>query len=206
MLLKYNFQLFFSKFITGEKSMEPHSQGWNATFEKYFKSLKFPFILSVLKKCKYGCFLKYLTYGETVIFLGSSGVGKSTITNFLVGDEKQKIQLISKSTGKGRHTTSNSELIFLQAGGIIVDTPGVRELQLWGDEEILDQSFEEIKQLSYDCKFKNCQHRGEPGCAIQKVNDKNLSQSRVDSYKKQLAELQRLNKKRRDFEKKLNKK
>lgn len=163
--------------------------------------------VSAEKNVNMDVFFKYLTYGETVIFLGSSGVGKSTITNFLIGDEKQKIQSVSKSTGKGRHTTTNSELIFLQTGGIIVDTPGVRELQLWGDEEILDQSFEEIKQLSYDCKFKNCQHRKEPGCAIQKaINDKSLSQSRVDSYKKQLAELQRLNTKRRDFEKKLNKK
>lgn len=163
--------------------------------------------VSAEKNVNMDVFFKYLTCGETVIFLGSSGVGKSTITNFLVGDEKQKIQSISKSTGKGRHTTTNSELIFLQTGGIIVDTPGVRELQLWGDEEILNQSFEEIKQMSYDCKFKNCQHREEPGCAIQKaINDKSLSQSRVDSYKKQLAELQRLNTKRRDSEKKLNKK
>ncbi|PEB54436.1 ribosome small subunit-dependent GTPase A [Bacillus pseudomycoides] len=165
------------------------------------------FSVSAEKNVNMDVFLKYLRCGETVIFLGSSGVGKSTITNYLVGDEKQKIQAISKSTGKGRHTTTNSELIFLQTGGIIVDTPGVKELQLWGDEEILDQSFEEIKQLSYDCEFKNCQHREEPGCAIQKaINDKRLSQSRVNSYQKQLAELQRLNTRRRDFEKKLNKK
>ncbi|WP_078380743.1 ribosome small subunit-dependent GTPase A [Sutcliffiella halmapala] len=163
--------------------------------------------VSAEKNINMDVFLKYLLCGETVIVLGSSGVGKSTITNFLVGDEKQKIQSISQSTGKGKHTTTNSELIFLKTGGIIVDTPGVRELQLWGEEEILDQSFEEIKLLSYECKFRNCQHREEPGCAIQKaINDKSLSQSRVSSYKKQLAELQSLNTKRRDFEKKLNKK
>ena len=165
------------------------------------------FSVSAEKNVNMDIFLQYLRYGETVIFLGSSGVGKSTITNYLVGDERQKIQAISKSTGKGRHTTTNSELIFLQTGGIIVDTPGVKELQLWGDEEVLDQSFEEIKQLSYDCKFRNCQHREEPGCAIQKaVNDQWLSQSRVNSYQKQLTELQRLNTRRRDFEKKSNKK
>lgn len=163
--------------------------------------------VSAKKNVNMDVFFKYLMYGETVIFLGSSGVGKSTITNFLVGEEKQKIQSISKSTGKGRHTTTTSELIFLQTGGIIVDTPGVRELQLWGDEEILVQSFEEIKQLSYDCKFKNCQHHKEPGCAIQKaINENRLSQNRVDSYQKQLAELRRLNIKRRDFEKNQTKK
>lgn len=163
--------------------------------------------ISAEKNINMDVFYKYLTCGETVIFLGSSGVGKSTITNFLVGDEKQMIQSISKSTGKGRHTTTNVELISLHTGGMIVDTPGVRELQLWGDEEILNQSFEEIKKLSYHCKFKNCQHRKEPGCAIQKaVVDRRLSQSRVDSYQKQLSELQKLITKRRDFEKKLNKK
>lgn len=163
--------------------------------------------VSAEKNVNMDIFFKYLMCGETVIFLGSSGVGKSTITNFLVGDEIQKIQSISKLTGKGKHTTTNCELIFLQTGGIIIDTPGIRELQLWGDVEILDQSFEEIKQLSYYCKFKNCQHRKERGCAIQKaINDKRLSQSRVNSYKKQLAEIQRLDTRRRDFKKKLNKK
>ncbi|MDH5159524.1 ribosome small subunit-dependent GTPase A [Heyndrickxia oleronia] len=163
--------------------------------------------VSAEKNVNMDVFFKYLTCGKTVIFLGSSGVGKSTITNFLVGDGIRKIQSISKSTGKGKHTTTNSELIFLQTGGIIIDTPGVRELQLWGDEEVLDQSFEEIKQLSYECKFNNCQHREEPGCAIQKaIKDKRLSQDRVNSFKKQLAELQRLNTRRRDFKKKSNKK
>lgn len=165
------------------------------------------YAVSAEKNVNMDVFFNYLSCGETVIFLGSSAVGKSTITNFLVGDEMQKIQSVSKSTGKGRHTTTASELIFLKTGGMIVDTPGVKELQLWGEEEILDQSFEEIKQLSYECKFRDCQHLNEPGCAIQKaINNNRLSPSRVNSYKKQLTELQRLNTKRRDFEKKLNKK
>lgn len=163
--------------------------------------------ISAEKGMNMDVFSNYLLPGKTVVFLGSSGVGKSTITNYLLGDEKQKKQSISKSTGKGRHTTTSVELILHHSNGMIIDTPGVRELQLWGDEEILDQSFEDIKQLIYHCKFNNCHHQKEPGCAIQKaIEDNLLSRRRFESYQKQLYELKRLRTKRRDFEKKLNKK
>ena len=163
--------------------------------------------ISAEKGINMDVFSNYLFPGKTVVFLGSSGVGKSTITNYLLGHEKQKKQSISTSTGKGRHTTTSVELILHHSNGMIIDTPGVRELQLWGDEEILDQSFEDIKQLIFHCKFNNCHHQKEPGCAIQKaIEDNQLSKSRFESYQKQLFELQRLSTKRRDIEKKLNKK
>lgn len=150
---------------------------------------------------------KYLSFGKTVIFLGSSGVGKSTITNYLLGDDRQKMQSISDSTGKGRHTTTSVELVFHKSGGMIIDTPGVRELQLWGDEDSLDQNFEDIKNLALQCHFNNCQHNKEPGCEIKKTIEQGLlSKDRWQSYLKQRNELQRLNKKRKRFEKDSTKK
>ncbi|WP_214482160.1 ribosome small subunit-dependent GTPase A [Bacillus sp. SM2101] len=163
--------------------------------------------VSAEKDINMDVFFEYVKFGKTVILLGSSGVGKSTITNFLVGEEKQQKQAISSTSGKGKHTTTSVELIPLPACGMIVDTPGVREVQLWGDEDILEQSFKDVRELSTYCKYRNCQHRKEPGCAILTAIEKgSLSRKRVDSYEKQLLELQRLAIKRRNFEKKINNK
>lgn len=98
-------------------------------------------------------------------------------------------------------------MIFHNSGGMIIDTPGGKELQLWGEEEILDQSFEDIKCFSSQCKYNDCNHEKEPGCAVQKAIEENLlKKERVDSYKKQLIELQRLQVKKREFHKKSNRK
>lgn len=163
--------------------------------------------ISAEKNINMNVFNNYCKPGKTVIFLGSSGVGKSTITNYLLGYDKQLKQPTSKASGKGKHTTTSVELIFHDSGGMIIDTPGVKELQLWGEEEILDQSFEDIKSFSAQCKFNDCNHENEPGCAVQKaIEDNLLRQERVYSYKKQLVELQRLQVKKKEFNKKRNKK
>ncbi len=109
----------------------------------------------------------YIKNGETVALLGSSGVGKSTITNHFIGGERQKVQEVRKGDDRGRHTTTKRELIVLPDGGLIIDTPGMRELQLWVSEEGLENSFEDIEALTAQCFYSNCEHNGTRGCAIE---------------------------------------
>ncbi|WP_051575355.1 ribosome small subunit-dependent GTPase A [Sporolactobacillus terrae] len=133
----------------------------------------------------------YLGEGKTVVFLGSSGVGKSTMTNWLCGEIIQKVNAARADDDRGRHTTTSRELIVLPNGGVIIDTPGMRELQLWtASEDSLDHSFTDIETLAARCRFRDCSHQNEPGCAVQEaLNTGALSQSRYDSYLKLQREL-----------------
>ncbi|MFZ5351146.1 MAG: ribosome small subunit-dependent GTPase A [Bacillota bacterium] len=152
-------------------------------------------------------FDNYLNSGQTAVFIGSSGVGKSTITNYLLNSEMQKTKTTSSYSGKGRHTTTCRELFFYNNGGMIIDTPGLRELQLWGEEDALADSFEDITELAEKCKYKDCTHAVEPCCAVRNaVEEGKISRERLDSYKKQLEELSRLSKKHRQFEINMNRK
>ena len=130
--------------------------------------------------------------GKTAVFLGSSGVGKSTLTNKLLGFERQKTAAVRVSDSKGMHTTSHRALFTLPNGGMIIDTPGIRELQLWGDETYLADTFPEIEALAADCKFRTtCSHTHEEGCkVIEAINNGELSASRLVSYQKFRIELQ----------------
>lgn len=149
--------------------------------------------VSVTQNMNMDIFYKYLSPGKTVVFLGSSGVGKSTITNYLIGEEKQKTNTVSSNNNKGRHTTTSSQLIFHDNGAMIIDTPGLRELQLWGDEDALNQNFDDIVNIISKCKYRDCQHHKEPGCAIKEALENGiLSHDRFESYVKQAEELQRL--------------
>ncbi len=126
--------------------------------------------------------------GETVAFIGSSGVGKSTLINRLAGQEILATKEIRTGDDKGRHATSRRELIVLPNGGIVIDTPGMRELQLSGGN--LSIAFEDIEELAALCRFNNCSHQTEPGCAVQKaIEAGTLEQSRLDSYFKLQQEL-----------------
>ncbi|MDX2494876.1 MAG: ribosome small subunit-dependent GTPase A [Desulfuromusa sp.] len=139
----------------------------------------------------------YMQPGKTIALLGSSGVGKSTILNGMLGEERQKIGAVSLSDGKGRHTTTHRELILFPNGGILMDNPGMRELHLWGEAEDLAESFSDIENLAVNCKFRNCQHKTEPGCAVAKaIEAGDLSPERLVSYHKLKNELSTLRQRR----------
>lgn len=128
---------------------------------------------------------KYFIEGKTIVFLGSSGVGKSTLVNCLLGEEKMKVNTIRKDDSKGRHTTTHRQLISLPTGAMIIDTPGMRELALWDSEEGISNSFSDIKKLATMCKFSDCTHSREPQCAVKKaIEDGTLDIGRYESYVK----------------------
>jgi ribosome biogenesis GTPase len=121
--------------------------------------------------------------GQTAVFLGSSGVGKSTITNVLLGEQRQATRDIRDADSKGRHTTSHRELFRLPNGGLVIDTPGLRELQLWGNEGDLEGVFPDVEELAAQCKFANCTHSEEPDCAVlQAVETGALGEGRLAEY------------------------
>ncbi|MBU9714357.1 ribosome small subunit-dependent GTPase A [Bacillus tamaricis] len=132
----------------------------------------------------------YVMRGKTVALLGSSGVGKSTLINVFMGEEVQVVQDIREDDSKGRHTTTHRELFLMPEGGVLIDTPGMRELQLWESEVGFKNSFEDIENLSLLCRFRDCKHSSEPGCAVeQAIEDGELERSRFNSYIKLLKEL-----------------
>jgi ribosome biogenesis GTPase len=135
----------------------------------------------------------WLAPGRTVVLLGSSGVGKSTLVNRLLGREKQATRAVRASDQRGRHATSHRELIPLPGGALLVDTPGLRELQLWSDGGGLEAAFDDVGELSASCRFTDCGHGREPGCAVRAaVEEGRLDAARLASYQKLQAELRAL--------------
>ena len=134
----------------------------------------------------------FIKPGHTAILLGSSGVGKSTLTNKLLGREAQQTNKVS-SDSTGKHTTVHRELFILPNGGILIDTPGIRELQLWGTEEEIDANFDDIIQLANKCKYGNCTHADEKGCAVHKaLANGMLEKSHYANYLKMKSEVSSL--------------
>lgn len=141
----------------------------------------------------------YLKEGQTIALLGSSGVGKSTITNQLMGQETQAVRSVRQADSKGRHTTTHRELLQLPQGGLIIDTPGMREIQVWAEEDSLQETFADVEALAQQCRFRDCQHQQEPGCAVQEaIVQGNLDASRLFSYQKLNRELDYLSRKQDD--------
>lgn len=123
--------------------------------------------------------------GRTAAFLGSSGVGKSTLINRLVGRDIQRTGEVREHDSKGRHTTTHRELVVLPDGGLLIDTPGMRELQLWDVSSGLDDAFDDILTLAADCRFRDCTHDREPGCAVKAAaEDGRLDPARLANYQR----------------------
>jgi ribosome biogenesis GTPase len=132
----------------------------------------------------------YLEQGRTVVFVGSSGVGKSTLANALIGDSVQDTGGIREDDGKGRHTTTARHLLSLPGGSSLIDTPGLREIRVWTAEESIAETFHDIREHASRCRFSDCSHTGEPGCAVrQAVEDGVLAPDRILRYKKILKEV-----------------
>ncbi len=131
--------------------------------------------------------LKRISYGKTIAFIGSSGVGKSTLINRLMGRDLLATKEI-RDDDRGRHTTTHRQLILLPNGGIVIDTPGMRELQL--DSGNLPKAFEDIEELALLCRYRDCSHHSEPGCAVKKaIEAGELSEARLESYNKLRKEI-----------------
>jgi ribosome biogenesis GTPase len=135
----------------------------------------------------------YLRPGATIALLGSSGVGKSTLINRLLGEERQSTRDVRAKDSRGRHTTTYRELVPLRGGALLIDTPGMRELQLWSADEGVQETFDDIATLSAGCHFRDCRHEAEPRCAVKDAVDaKRLAPERLDNYRKIQRELQHL--------------
>ena len=131
--------------------------------------------------------------GETSVLVGSSGVGKSTIINRLLGKDAQKTREVRVGDSRGRHTTSHRELFVLPGGSLLIDNPGVREIQLFGSEESLERAFEDVAAHAAECRFSDCTHRSEPGCAVlAAVAGGALSEERLESFRALQKELRYL--------------
>ena len=133
---------------------------------------------------------RYTQPGVTIGFVGSSGVGKSTLLNRLLGRDVQTTAGVREHDSRGRHTTTHRELFVLPQGGLVIDTPGMREFQLWNADEGVDAVFADIEALAADCRFGDCAHKREPGCAVRAaIEHDELDAGRLDAYEKLLKEL-----------------
>src|SRR5690606_27215282 len=127
----------------------------------------------------------YLAGGKTAVFLGASGVGKSTLTNALVGHEVLETGEVREADGRGRHTTTARHLVPLPGGGALIDTPGIRAIATWGAGEGIERVFAEIEAAAAECRFRDCSHRTEPGCAVQAgIEAGDIDAKRLERYRR----------------------
>ncbi|MEF3694476.1 MAG: ribosome small subunit-dependent GTPase A [Candidatus Cloacimonadota bacterium] len=138
--------------------------------------------------------LSYLAPGVTISFIGSSGVGKSTLINALAGEDLLGVGEIRQADGRGRHTTARREMLILPKGGVLIDNPGLRDIKIIGSEDSLEAVFQDITELEKHCRFSDCQHDTEPGCAVKAAIQRgDLDEERLDSFRKLRSELVNVN-------------
>lgn len=155
-------------------------------------------ITCATKKRSLSVLRQYLKKGQTVTLIGSSGVGKSSVLNQLLGDEYQWTDDVNELTGKGRHTTTARELIILPKGGILIDNPGIKEIQMWTNEITLREGFADIEQLALQCKFGDCKHSKDAGCAIRAALEAGkLDPGRYEGFLKLDEEIEKLRRSRK---------
>jgi len=146
---------------------------------------------SAIQKTGLECIEVFISKGKTAAFVGSSGVGKSSLVNCLLEEERQKTLEIREEDGKGRHTTTSRELFFLKNGGMVIDTAGLREVQIFSEESSLSDTFQEITRRAQACKFSDCSHESETGCAIQSgLLNGEIREDEYQNYLKLLKEVQ----------------
>ncbi len=132
----------------------------------------------------------WLRPGQTVVLIGSSGVGKSTLVNKLLGEERQSTRTVREHDHRGKHTTTRRELVLLPSGALLIDTPGIRELGMWGGEDALGEAFSDVDDLAASCAFSDCKHVTEPRCAVRAAMKSGaLDPKRFESYLKLKGEL-----------------
>jgi ribosome biogenesis GTPase len=142
-------------------------------------------IISATEKLGLKTLEEFLTKGKTAVFLGPSGVGKSSIINALLDEERVKVGEVRESDSRGRHTTTRRELFLLPKGGMVIDTPGMREIHVWGEEYDINSAFQDIEQLARECRFQDCSHGPEPGCAVQRaIAEGIIDRKRLQNYRK----------------------
>ncbi len=152
-------------------------------------------VLAVSAKAEKGidALLAYCVEGQTIALIGTSGVGKSTIINKLLGFERQAVKAVRAHDDRGQHTTRHRELVLLPTGGLVLDTPGMRELQLWEADSGIGTTFDDIEVIAADCSFRDCQHQREPRCAVQAaLQAGTLDAARFENYTKMQKELRHL--------------
>jgi len=150
-------------------------------------------ITSLKRKSSLNVLNAYLQRGKSVTFIGSSGTGKSSVINHLLGGEYQWTDEVNVTTGKGRHTTTARELMVLPGGGVIIDNPGIREIHMWTDEATLRERFADIEELARQCRFDNCRHGPHAGCAIRAAMEEGkMDASRLDGFLKLEEEIAKL--------------